>query len=128
LFCHPETLIRERKAVMQATEIDGAPFGQQAISQEVPALLILAERIAIVGERQRHNAFSHHVGDAAERNAGPGFSATVEDNVRTSLPAIGIGQHLDPSGGVKDTTRALLYERSPGRVGSRIYPDNIHLP
>jgi hypothetical protein len=29
---------------------------------------------------------------------------------------------------VKDTTRALLYERAPDRVGSRIYADNIHLP
>ena len=113
---------------MQATQVDGAPLGQQAVRQEVPALLILAERIAIVGERQCQNAFSHHIGDAAEGNACPGFSATIEDNVRTSLPAIGVGKHLDPRGRVKDTTRALLYERAPDRVGSRIYADNIHLP
>jgi hypothetical protein len=89
---------------MQAAQIDRAPLGQKGINQEMPALLIIGEGIAIVGKRQSQNAFSHHVGDAAEGNSSPGRSATIEDNVRMRVPAIRIRQHLDPSGGMKDTT------------------------
>jgi hypothetical protein len=74
----------------------------------MPALRIIAERIAIVGEGQSQNAFSHHVGDATEGNASPGFSATIENDVGTSFPAVSIGEHLDPSWGMEDTAGSVL--------------------
>jgi len=112
---------------VQAAQIDRASLGQQRVNQEMPAFLIIAEGIAIIGEGQSQNAFSHHVGDTAERNASPGLSATIENYIGTGFPAIGVLEDLDPSGGMEDAARSFLYERLPDRVGPGIYTDNIHL-
>jgi hypothetical protein len=90
-------------------------------------LLIIAERIAIVGEGQSQNAYTQHGGDTAERNASPGLTATIENDIGTGFPARGVLKDLDPSGGMEDAARSFLYERLPDRVGPGIYTDNIHL-
>jgi hypothetical protein len=92
----------------------------------MPALLVGHERIAIIRERQSQDALSHHVGDAAERNAGLWLSVSIEDYVSMGLPAIGIGKHLDPSRGMKDTARSSVDQHLPDRICPRIYADNVH--
>jgi hypothetical protein len=78
LFCEREPLIRERKIIVQAANVDGAVLGQQAVYQEAPAFPVIDQRIAIIRERQSHDPFSQHIRDPAKRDPGLWLLLVVE--------------------------------------------------
>src|SRR5205807_3251504 len=92
-----EAIVRQGDIVVQATQADRAAIGQETIHQQIPALLVAYQRIAIIRERQSQYAFTHHVRDAAKRNASLRLAAVVENDISGRLPTISIGEHLDPT-------------------------------
>ena len=93
-----KTLVAKWQIVVQAAHADGLVFGHQAIDQKTPRLLVTHQRIAVVGKRQRYDAFPEHVRNPKEGNARLRLPMLVERDMSAWLPTVGIGENLHPLG------------------------------
>ena len=108
-----EPFVGKRKVVVQAADGDGTVLRQQLIDEAAPIVSVPCKRIAIVRKRQRHDALSEHVRNAAKRNSGARLPAIIEYHVGVSLPAIGVREYLNPVRRVKDAAWRLADEFAP---------------
>src|SRR6266850_4669542 len=105
-----ESLIGKRQVIVQAADGNGTALRQQLVDQEAPAMRVIDQRIAIIRKGQGHDPFSQNIRDPAERNSGAGLSSVIENHVSAGLPAIRVGQYLNPARRVKNAAWSLIHE------------------
>ena len=125
LFRQSEPGVTQRKVIVQAAYADGVALGNQLINQDSPRLLVIHQRVAVVGERQGDNALSQNVRNPEERKACLGLSLFVKQDAGAWFPSIRFGKNFHPLGRMKDAAGSLLHQLTPQRIGSRVNAHNV---